>query len=372
MRRSARLSYLVAFCVLFLAAEVGAQDAPVVDAPVVDAPVVDAPVVDAPVVEAPVAEAPSEEEEFEGFVARQAALEVQLGLRFYTEFDDYRAITALRRYRFLDGTPKSAFLSSLMIGQIYHRNEKPDLAVLAFEEASKVATRPYDRNFAYLMAVQEMCLPLSFYAQCRQRLAALAQAPMEPALRELVDYQVLYTDVVLRSEYVTPRRLEVFSEPTLAGKAQGLVAANEEFHDIGLKRPWLSGTLSALLPGAGQLYNGRPWDAVISLLVNGAFGAATYFSFAEARSIPLGVVSAVFLAGFYSGNIVNAVTDARKINAERYLAFFEQLKADYWPRVSFRIDSNAVLFTYGFDWPGPTLDSRARDLSEPAAESESP
>ena len=62
--------------------------------------------------------------------------------------------------------------------------------------------------------------------------------------------------------------------------------------------------------------------------------------------------------------IVNAVTDAKRINAQRYLDFFEQLKVDYWPRVSFGIEESEVLFTYGFDWPGPTLSSRAAEASE--------
>ncbi len=315
------------------------------------------------------AEKAEEANSFDTYVKRQSALEVQLGLRFYQEYDDYRAITALRRYRFLDGGPKAQFLSSLMIGQIYHRNEKPELSVVSFEEAARATEDPYQRTFAYLLALQEMCLPLSYYAQCRQRLAELAQRPMEAQVRELIDYQVLYTDVVLRSEHVTEQRLKMFSTPRLQEKAEGLLEQDRAFEDLKTKKPWLSGTLSAVLPGAGQLYNGRPWDGLISFGVNAAFGAATYFSFA-AENIALGVVSALFTAGFYSGNIVNAVSDAKKINAERYLKFFDDLKLDYWPRVSFKIDENEVLFTYGFDWPGPTLESRAKEAAEAAKPSD--
>ncbi len=314
--------------------------------------------------------APTEDERFAAVVRDQAALEVQLGLRFYAEYDDYRAITALRRYQFLDGTPSSKYLAALMIGQIYHRNEKPELATISFEEAAQAAETDYYRTFAYLMALQETCLPLSFYAQCRQRLAALAQTPMEPATRELIDYQVLYTDVVLRSEYVTPERIQMLSDERLVKKAEGLLAANEAFHDIPLKKPWLAGTLSGIVPGLGQVYNGRPIDGLVSFLVNGAFATATYLSFTRAKSIPLGVISAVFLAGFYSGNIVNAVTDARKINANRYLDFFDELKKDYWPRVAFEVEESTVLFTYGFDWPGPTLSSRAEEAAAASEDSE--
>ena len=311
-------------------------------------------------------------DDFETFVQRQASLEVQLGLRFYEERDDFRAVTSLRRYRFLDGSPKAAFLSSLMIGQIYHRNDKPELAVLAFEDAVRSAERPYDRTFAYLMALQELCLPLSHYAQCNVRLDALAQEPMEPAVRELVEYQLLYTDVVLRSETVSTERLAPLSEPSLREKAAGLVAQHAAFEELPLKSAFLAGTLSAVIPGAGQLYNGRPWDALLSLVFTGAFGTATYFAFFHADSIPLGVLGAVFTAGFYSGNIVNAVVDAKRINADRYRAFFEQLKVDYWPRVSFRIADDDVVFSYAFDWPGGyRSDDALRASSERPAATES-
>ena len=45
------------------------------------------------------------------------------------------------------------------------------------------------------------------------RLDALAQEPMEPAIRELIEYQLLYTDVVLRADDVTNDRLAPLSEP---------------------------------------------------------------------------------------------------------------------------------------------------------------
>lgn len=304
-------------------------------------------------------------DDFQTFVVRQANLEIQLGLRLYAEFDDFRAISAFRRYQLLlPDSPRAQFVGSLLTGQIYHRNEKPELSALAFEQAARVAERPYDRTFAYLLGLQELCLPLSFYVQCRHRLNELSQTPLEPQVRDLIDYQLMYTDVVLRQPGVTKERANALKSDDLRAKALGLVAQNEAFDDLPLKRAWLSGTLSAVLPGAGQLYNGRPVDALLALLVNGALGTGTYFAFVSAKSIPLGVVLSVLTAGFYSGNIVNAVVDAKKQNARQYLDFFERLKVDQWPRVAFVIEENEVLFTYGFDWPGPTLKNQAPSPSD--------
>lgn len=301
---------------------------------------------------AEVASAPPEDH-FADFVLRQAEIEVQLGLRHYAELDDYRAISAFKRYQHLRADdPNAQFLAALMIGQVYHRNDKPELSALSFERASEVAQTPYHRTFAYLMGLQQLCLPLSFYLQCRYRLTALSESPLEPELADLVEYQLLYTDVVLRQP-LTAARAQAITAPQLREHAVALLDADAAFDALPRKRPWLSGTLSAVLPGLGQLANGRPVDALLAFGVNGALGAGTYLAFARADNVALGVSLSVLLAGFYVGNIVNAVVDARRINADRYLAFFEQLKKDHWARVGFVIQDDEVLFSYGFDWPGP-------------------
>lgn len=300
-------------------------------------------------------------QDFQTFVKRQAALEVQLGLTFYRAQDDYRAITAMRRYQALSGTPDASFLSSLIIGQIYHRNKKHEQAAFSFEQSVRNAPSTQAKVWSYLMIVQELCLPLSYYYACRNRLNDVLQVEqISPAQRELIDYQKLYVDVVLRSPYVTKQRTQMFADPVLQKRAQGLIKRNEEFNNLDLQTPWLAGTLSAILPGAGQFYNGRYLDGGIAFGVNALLGGATYYAFAKADSVPLGIVSSIFLASFYVGNIVNAYTDAKRINAQTYLAFFDKLKIDYWPRVKFNIQNNDVEFGYSFDWPGPKPGQRAK------------
>lgn len=314
--------------------------------------------------EAASANAPTDgEDAFEEHLSRQASVEIQLGLRLYEEYDDYRAISALKRYAILDNTPQSRFLSNLIVGQIYHRNEKPQLAALAFERATEAAPGPGERAFAYLLGVQELCLPLSYYLACRSRLQEFGQTRLPESARDIVDYQVLYTDVVLRSDYVSDERADLFRDPVLKEKAMKLIEADKEFHEIGLKSPALAGVMSGVFPGTGQMYNGRWLDGIMSLAFVGLFSAGAWYSFAELDSIPLGIFSSVLAAGFYSGGIYNAVSDAQRINAERYLDFFEELK-DLWPRVTFAISGRSVSFGYKFDWPGPTLESETRKALE--------
>ncbi|MGE4157462.1 MAG: hypothetical protein AB7F75_00010 [Planctomycetota bacterium] len=79
----------------------------------------------------------------------------------------------------------------------------------------------------------------------------------------------------------------------------------EALHAEGQK-PWLAGTLSAILPGAGQLYAGKPQAAAGAFVVNAILIGATIESFDEDHEI-LGAGLGILALGFYVGNIYGAV-----------------------------------------------------------------
>jgi len=82
------------------------------------------------------------------------------------------------------------------------------------------------------------------------------------------------------------------------------------------RSPVLAGVLSALVPGAGQLYAGETKDALLSFLVNGALIAATYEAF-DKQVYGVGGVACVVAAGFYAGNLYGAVNSAHHANRDR-------------------------------------------------------
>ncbi len=79
------------------------------------------------------------------------------------------------------------------------------------------------------------------------------------------------------------------------------------------KSPVLAGVLSTLLPGAGQLYNGRPGDAFLTFLLNGLFIAGSIEAIRHDELAIAGVLS-FFEAGWYGGNVYSAVNGAHKHN----------------------------------------------------------
>lgn len=94
-------------------------------------------------------------------------------------------------------------------------------------------------------------------------------------------------------------------------------AFTHEIESVNLpyKSPALSGALSAILPGSGQAYCSRWYEASAALFVNGALAGSAYECFDN--DLPI-LGSAVVLAAvtWYAGNIFNAVNVAHKYNDE--------------------------------------------------------
>ena len=94
------------------------------------------------------------------------------------------------------------------------------------------------------------------------------------------------------------------------------------------RSPALAGTLSAVVPGAGQLYAGAPKDGLSALLVNGALlGGAV----ALARSDRPGAAALTGVIGlsFYAGNIQAAVSAARRHNQRAERAALDTLAVSH-------------------------------------------
>lgn len=104
-----------------------------------------------------------------------------------------------------------------------------------------------------------------------------------------------------------------------AAVEQSLAArTNEE------KSPLAAGVFSAVLPGAGHAYVGRPRDALFAFLSNGLLIAAAVESFDEGADFLGGVLTLVEL-GWYSGTIHGAVSLAHRYNMERKNEFLDSI-----------------------------------------------
>jgi hypothetical protein len=96
--------------------------------------------------------------------------------------------------------------------------------------------------------------------------------------------------------------------PPLAARAHAaLVAAR---HD---RRPWLAGSFSAVLPGAGQAYAGSWQSAAVAFALNAVWLGAS-IELVRHRLYFTGAAAGLVTSVFYVGNIANAVDLARRRN----------------------------------------------------------
>jgi uncharacterized protein len=84
------------------------------------------------------------------------------------------------------------------------------------------------------------------------------------------------------------------------------------------RSPALAGTVSALIPGSGQMYSGRFSDGLRHLLFNSVMILAT-ISFARGEHVPAAILTGALELPFYTGNIRGASASAKRHDRDRRL-----------------------------------------------------
>lgn len=100
------------------------------------------------------------------------------------------------------------------------------------------------------------------------------------------------------------------------------------------KNPWLSGTLSAVVPGLGQVYNGNYQSALFSFVLNALFLSAT-LELQNRNMDATALTSGVVFSVVYVGNIVGTVQSSRAINLNAQADKKSELKLNLFPELSF-------------------------------------
>lgn len=248
------------------------------------------------------------------------------------EQDPYRAITELKRFAFLRGGPQAVH-TQLLIGHLYAKGKMVEASRFHLSRVIAV-NEPMTSLAARLLVLENVCVTRILSGNCAEEIAAL---PDDTPLA-LKAYLTRYFAVLMGTE------LQPATGPLTTANAT-LERLVEERSLSSPKSPALAGILSAVVPGAGQLYNGRPLDAGLAFVLTGGCVAGTIATLARAEpqwgfGIPLGVLALIF----YAGNIVNAVGDAFRLNEHAALAFAKQLEAKAWPKFSFALGPNGASF----------------------------
>ena len=92
-----------------------------------------------------------------------------------------------------------------------------------------------------------------------------------------------------------------------------VIDLTDEYYSLNFKSPKIAGALSAIVPGAGQLYLNRKRDATAAFILNGLFIWGIIAAI-ENDEPAIAAILGVFEVGWYGGNIYSAVNGAHKHN----------------------------------------------------------
>jgi len=254
----------------------------------------------------------------------------------YQDADYYRAVTEFKRLLHLAPDSPHAAEAALRIGQCYLAGERWDAAAEALEAVSKEYPETSQALEASFLAAEIPYRQQSF-ALAGEKFRLLSEQAVDPQVRDQALYRLAWTQIEQTAFDQARSTLTEIASPQALALAEALASPRTE----GRKSPALAGTLSGLLPGAGQLYTGHWRDAGLALALNAAFIAAAIEAF-DNDSPVLGGILVFFELGWYGGNIVNAVNHAQRHNRNLEQQEIHQLKKRYGINLELRQEAALI------------------------------
>jgi tetratricopeptide (TPR) repeat protein len=242
-------------------------------------------------------------------------VQISLGDAFMAEGDYYRAITEYKKLTFL--FPDSERLSEAFyqIGMAYYKGKDYKSAVNSFAKVRKAYTASNYSSAAFYegLSYSKLGLPdkaaLSF-----ERARLFDESHPDAANAQLgLSLNALEKDNVADSRAKLDEFLANYPEDERVPGVQASFGLLDEYESQPRKSPALAGTMSAVIPGSGQMYAEHYKDGLMAFVVNGLFIAGTVAALDDDNYALAAIVGGVGLP-FYVGNIYGAANASRKWN----------------------------------------------------------
>lgn len=242
-------------------------------------------------------------------------VQMSLGDAFMAEGDYYRAITEYKKLTFL--FPNSGRLSEALyqIGMAYYKGKDYKSAVNSFVKVRKTYTaRNYSSAAFYEgLSYSKLGLPdkaaLSF-----ERARLFDESHPDAANAQLaLSLNALERGSVADSRAKLDEFLASYPDDQRVPGVKASFGLLDEYESQPRKSPALAGTMSAVIPGSGQMYAEHYKDGLMAFVVNGLFIAGTVAALNDDNYALAAIVGGVGLP-FYVGNIYGAANVSRKWN----------------------------------------------------------
>lgn len=235
------------------------------------------------------------------------------------EADHYRAVTEYKRFLHYFPDDPRAPQAQLAIAECFFAGERWADGDDAAEKVWQTYPGTEEALQARLLHA-EAAFSRKDYQAARERYRNLQK--FSTNLTNLTDQAEQQIGLSYLEENRLPEAEQSFdrlAEPQASERQQFL----RDYRELPRKSPQLAATLSAVLPGAGQLYTERPQQAGVAFALNAAFIYGAIEAWNNDNYTVAGILS-LFEIGWYGGNIYNAMNNAYKINRQREDDFKQQ------------------------------------------------
>jgi TolA-binding protein len=229
------------------------------------------------------------------------------------EGEYFRAITEYRRFLFYYPDDPRRAMVHFSIGLAFYRGESYVEAMQTFQEVTQHYPNTAYGKQAWLWQGESL-IRQGQYTTAEQLYLEITERFPHDRIGQQARYRRAWTllyrrqwrDAATQFQQVAPDSDLYQSAQLLAQEA--LVGAH-----LPSKSPVLAGIFSGLLPGSGQLYNGRLGDALLAFFLNGLFIVGAVEAIHRNNPAVAGILS-FFEVGWYAGNVYGAVNGANKYN----------------------------------------------------------
>lgn len=166
------------------------------------------------------------------------------------------------------------------------------------------------------------------------------------SVREKDKYQLFYrkSELLLESSRYEDLLYEIESNNFLKydPHVEKLRIDTLKYKNLSKKSKWFSVSLSAVIPGSGQIYSDRFWDGIISFIaiVGTSYGAYHFYNTGDKS---LSIAFSIFASLSYAGNLYGAYNSSKRKNIELDRSFksvlIENHIPEYNPKEYIDIDS---------------------------------
>lgn len=259
-------------------------------------------------------------------VARGQSEYVDLADQHVRNGDLEAAITEYYRHAYL--FPDDPFLHEVhtKLGVACRDNGRVQPALRAFATALE-KTRSADQRarIRIELALTHMVFDQPLQAQL-VLLRVLASPPTDAALVARA-HAVAGVSALMAGQWTDASaslRSWASSRPDSARALETVNALLADTSSIPHRSPTVATILSAIIPGAGQIYCGEVLDGLNSMALNGAFIYGFYSQLEQQRWVAAGLVSIPLVARYYMGNLDHAQRYANEFNERARRAFAAQ------------------------------------------------